>query len=89
MRNLSTTIFIFFTAFFSGGSGRNWVKRKRGPDRERRWPKVCCTFCGGELFDGDRYWQVNGLRCCERCLAALAKAEFAACLRICGEEEGL
>jgi len=38
------------------------------------------------LYRGDSYWQVNGLRFCEACLSELAKAEFAAHHRICGEE---
>ena len=60
--------------------------QKREPDLERIRPGACCTICGGALYPGDRYWQVNGVRSCESCLPALAKAEFAAHVVICAEE---
>ena len=58
----------------------------RPTDPQQATPFVCCSSCGASLYRGDPYWQVNGLRFCEDCLDKLAKAEFAAHHRICGEE---
>ncbi len=62
---------------------------KRQTDPQRLRPGACCTICGGALYPGDRYWQVNGVRSCESCLAELARAEFAGHAVICGEGERL
>lgn len=55
-------------------------------DPQRTLPLVCCSSCGAQLYAGESYWQVNGLRFCESCLSELARQEFAAHRRVCGEE---
>ena len=59
-------------------------KPRRQMDLQRLHPGACCTICGGALYPGDRYWQVNGVRSCESCLGTLAKAEFAGHAVFCG-----
>jgi len=55
-------------------------------DPQQAPPLAYCSSCGTALYLGDSYWQVNGLRFCEDCLDKLARMEFAAHRRICGEE---
>ena len=57
-------------------------------DAQRRRPALECSLCGGELYPGDRYWQVNGVRSCRWCLDLLAQRELAAHMAVCGEEDG-
>lgn len=64
------------------------MREAYGGDAQRRRPAVYCTLCGGEVYPGERYWQVNGVRSCRWCLDRLAQRELAAHLLICGEEEG-
>ena len=59
---------------------------KRHADPQQAPSYGYCNCCGAQLYCGDSYWQVNGLRFCENCLDALAREEFAAHHRICGEE---
>ena len=63
------------------------VRINREPDPQRRRPMALCSLCGAELYRGESYWQINGQQVCEACLLPLARAEFAAHRRICGEEE--
>ena len=58
---------------------------RQDPQRERPW--VFCSVCGAAIYRGGAYWQVNGEHYCACCLDTLARREFAAHLRICGEEE--
>ena len=62
------------------------VSFRRSPDPQRAAPRIICSCCGAQLYDGESYWQCNGLRFCEDCLAELAKTAFASHHRICGEE---
>lgn len=61
----------------------------RSRDSQRLWPAGVCTLCGGALYPGERYWQVNGVRSCEGCLGELARREFAGHAVVCGEEGAL
>ena len=61
------------------------ISKSRDPQRQR--PMALCAICGAELYRGESYWQINGRQVCEQCLLPLAREEFAAHRRICGEEE--
>ena len=63
------------------------VCSSRNRDLQRRRPLTLCTRCGAELYPGESFWQINGQQVCEQCLLPLAREEFAAHRRICGEEE--
>ena len=47
------------------------VSFRRSPDPQRAAPRIICSCCGAQLYDGESYWQCNGLRFCEDCLAEL------------------
>ena len=59
-----------------------------------RFPRIyeedgCCTaavcdLCGGEIYQGQAYYRINGRTVCRDCLADYAESYFADCL--CGEE---
>lgn len=59
-----------------------------------RFPRIyeedgCCTaavcdLCGGEIYQGQAYYRINGRTVCQDCLADYAESYFADCL--CGEE---
>ena len=64
------------------------TKDKQQQDVQRRGAMTHCSLCGGELYEGDPYWAVNGSIVCENCLDTFAKAEFAAHRLVCGQEVG-
>ena len=39
-----------------------------------------CDFCGGEIYEGDTVYDIDGQRIHEDCLADFARGYFAACL---------
>ena len=43
-----------------------------------------CDLCGGEIYQGQAYYRINGRTVCRDCLADYAESYFADCL--CGEE---
>ena len=43
-----------------------------------------CDLCGGEIYQGQSYYRINGRTVCRDCLADYAGSYFADCL--CGEE---
>ena len=47
-----------------------------------------CGECGGEICDGESYWQINGERVCADCLPAYSRAELEPFRRVRGKEEG-
>ena len=59
-----------------------------------RFPRIyeedgCCTaavcdLCGGEIYQGQSYYRINGRTVCRDCLADYAGSYVADCL--CGEE---
>ena len=46
---------------------------------------VRCSLCGGELYDGDEFYAVNGAAVCEDCLADFAREEYRS-FRLSGRE---
>ena len=55
-----------------------------------RFPRIyeedgCCTaavcdLCGGEIYQGQAYYRINGRTVCRDCLADYAESYFADCL---------
>lgn len=62
------------------------IREKHHRDPQRRLPWAHCSLCGGELYQGDVCWIINGSTLCRGCLGDYAAAAFAAHRRICGEE---
>ncbi len=55
-------------------------KRKENLERRAaRWEQwqVYCALCQGELYPGDRYFLLEGLRVCDSCLEGYARRYFA------------
>lgn len=50
-------------------------------------PEVRCSLCGAEIAAGERYWRINGLTLCGRCLTEYARADYTAFSRVRGREE--
>ena len=65
------------------------IREKAHRDPQRRPPRAHCSLCGGELYQGDVYWSINGSTLCRGCLREYAAQAFAAHRRVCGEEEPL
>lgn len=60
--------------------------QKHQPDPQQCPPAAYCSLCGGELYEGDTYWHINGSKLCAACLGLFAREEFAAHRQICGRE---
>lgn len=44
-----------------------------------------CAYCGGDLYDRDEFYAINGLVICEGCLGAFARDNYRS-FRLTGEE---
>lgn len=62
------------------------IREKEHRDPQRRPPRAHCSLCGGELYQGECCWVVNGSTLCRSCLGDYAARAFAAHRRTCGEE---
>ena len=51
-------------------------------DPQRRPPRAHCSLCGGELYQGDVCYVINGAVVCRSCLGDYAEQVFAAHRRI-------
>lgn len=60
---------------------------RRNRDLQREAPAGVCAQCGGELYPGDRCWQLWGGLLCETCVGPWLLGEMAPfCVRL-GEVE--
>lgn len=61
----------------------------RQNQEDPQWGReICrCSRCGGELYCGQTYYEVEGHRLCEDCLAQFAAELLRPYLRIAGEME--
>ena len=50
-------------------------------------PAARCSLCGGELYPGDPYFELDGEAVCEDCLGRYARRYFAHRLRRVGRSE--
>lgn len=64
------------TVFFTNLQG-NWRKKKTADWSIQRAREMICALCGGELYPGESYFELEERAVCEHCLTRYARGYFA------------
>lgn len=56
--------------------------RAHMPDAPASLPSRWCSLCGGEIYAGDNYYELDGHAVCPDCLPAFARGYFLGDLRV-------
>lgn len=54
---------------------------KPAADRQQTPSFAVCGWCGGEIYLGQLYYEIEGKALCPECLPAFARSYFLSCLR--------
>lgn len=53
-----------------------FLRKFAGEKRPLAQPQILCPLCGGEIYPGEYYYELDGRKICESCLGRYARRYF-------------